>query len=519
MAYFDQEFIRFFKGLSRNNTREWFHARKKTYEEHVKEPFADFVEEMIHRVSAIDPDVQIEPRDAIFRIARDIRFSKDKTPYKTFASAAVAPGGRKRTAPGLYFRFGASGVGIAGGVYNPDKEELIKIRRALVRDGSTFSRLLKAKRFRDTYGDLLGEKNKRLPREFADAAERYPFIANKQFYFYAEYEDAKIVLRRDLAAFVERHYRAALTVTQFLKAALAVTRSADASPDGERWTVPGIPGARLFQFHDHGGVVGGSQPVFLLAIFPVDLGVPDAGHHARGREQKVDPQTPSLMKRPAAVIPPRKRPGLGVLLPEGVPEPPREQGCEARALVGCVEDRPGEKPLVPVVERGGTDVEVTAQHERLRGLVSVPKMTDEGVEPLELAGVVLVPEVLAVGNVDGGHGKTPHLGRQQSRTESSVTGKTDLGDGRGFARDDCHTVPTLLAMDDRTVTGGLDLGKGELLRGSLDLLDPHDVGLSRLEPVKKELEPGPQRIDIPGRKPHELSSEKGSVIIRCARWS
>jgi len=221
MAYFTQEFIDYFKRLSRNNEREWFHAHKREYERYVKEPFNDFVGEIIDRVSVQDSEVEIEPKDAVFRIARDVRFSKDKTPYKTHMAAVIAREGRRNVqVPGLYFYFSAKGLGIGGGVYKLDKDHIRKIRRAIAEDGRTLDRATKGRAFRGLFGELRGEKNVRLPKEFAGEVERFPLIANKQFYYLAEYDDPNILLGKDLASFVMRHYRAGKKVNDFLKAAV-----------------------------------------------------------------------------------------------------------------------------------------------------------------------------------------------------------------------------------------------------------------------------------------------------------
>jgi uncharacterized protein (TIGR02453 family) len=203
MAYFTQEFIDFFSGLSRNNTREWFQAHKKEYERGVKRPFNDFVAEMIEQVAAIDPAVAIDPKDAIFRVARDTRFSKDKTPYKTFVAAVIKRGGRKDVNyPGLFFKFGADGIDIGGGIYQPDARAVQQIRQAIVRDGGALARAIEGTQFRDLFTELRGEQNKRLPKEFAEVAERYAVIANKEFYYYATYNDSSLLLRNDLDSYV-----------------------------------------------------------------------------------------------------------------------------------------------------------------------------------------------------------------------------------------------------------------------------------------------------------------------------
>lgn len=218
---FSTEFVRFFRQLRRNNTRPWYHAHKAEYERWVKEPFHDFVGEMIERIAALDPAMRCEPREAIFRLARDTRFSNDKTPYKTHVSAVIGPDGRKSRRPPFYFQLGATGVGIAGGAYQPDKAQLYAIREAIRDDGATLDRLLRDRAFRRTWGSLQGERNVRLPSQFSEAAGRFPLIFQKQFYTWVEYEDPDAVRRRDLATLLVRHYRAGRAVYAWLAKAVA----------------------------------------------------------------------------------------------------------------------------------------------------------------------------------------------------------------------------------------------------------------------------------------------------------
>ena len=95
MAFFTRDFIDFFKELSADNKKEWFDLNRKRYETSIKRPFAEFVQEMVDRIRADDPAVDISTKDAIFRINRDIRFSNDKTPYKTYMAALVSANGKK----------------------------------------------------------------------------------------------------------------------------------------------------------------------------------------------------------------------------------------------------------------------------------------------------------------------------------------------------------------------------------------------------------------------------------------
>jgi uncharacterized protein (TIGR02453 family) len=219
--HFRPEFASFFQELRRRNTRPWFHARKAEYQQHVKEPFADFVGEMIERVAALDPYMRCEPREAIFRIARDTRFAADKTPYKTHVSAVIGPDGRKTRAPAFYFQLGAEGLGVAAGLYQPDRDQLYHVREAIRDDGPEISRLVRDRTFRRLWGELQGERNVRLPAEFSEAAQRFPLLYHKQFYCWAEYEGAGPLLRRDLADFLMRHYRAARPIIGWLRRAVA----------------------------------------------------------------------------------------------------------------------------------------------------------------------------------------------------------------------------------------------------------------------------------------------------------
>lgn len=215
MSFFTKDFFHFFQGLSQNNEREWFHANKKDYENHVKNPFKAFVQLMIDKIQEVDPTVVILPKDAIFRINRDIRFSKDKTPYKTNVSAAISAGGRKdHSKPGIYFEMGAERLGIYSGVYQPDKNQLQSIREGIASQPKEFEKILKDRKFKKYWGEIHGEKNKRIPKEFQEDAEIQPLIMNKQFYVMAQF-DADKILDPKLDKMVMDHYLAAKPLGDF----------------------------------------------------------------------------------------------------------------------------------------------------------------------------------------------------------------------------------------------------------------------------------------------------------------
>lgn len=220
MSYFTADFIAFFEELAKNNDKAWFDANKKRYTKNVKEPFENFVGEAIARISADDSEVAITPKDAIFRINRDVRFSKDKSPYKTHVGAVISAGGRKdMSVPGMYLQLDAEHVHIYGGLYMPDTQQVYRIRKAIVEAPQRFTALLNEKGFKDRYGTITGEQNKRVPKEFEAAAEAQPLLYNKQFYFCAKLP-AQTMLDPKLPEIVMEHYFAAKNMNAFLRKAI-----------------------------------------------------------------------------------------------------------------------------------------------------------------------------------------------------------------------------------------------------------------------------------------------------------
>jgi len=216
MAYFTKDFLKFIKDLNKNNNRDWFNANKSRYIEHVKEPFEAFVQVMIDEMQKLDRNVLITPKDAIFRIYRDTRFSKDKTPYKTHISAIVSRGGRKnKSSPGIYIQFSAEDARIYSGAYELDKNALQNVREGITSNLKEFNSLINDRKFKNKFGEILGEKNKRIPKEFQEIAEVQPLIANKQFYFFAKF-DPEIVLDPKLTKIMIDHYKIAQPLGNFL---------------------------------------------------------------------------------------------------------------------------------------------------------------------------------------------------------------------------------------------------------------------------------------------------------------
>lgn len=216
MAWFSADYNRFFRELAANNNKEWFDANRERYVRVVKEPFERFTAEVIDRISKVDPKVRITPKEAIFRINRDVRFSKEKSPYKLNRSALISAAGRKALGiPGIYFELGPEKVRIYGGAYMPDKGMLADIRTRIVKHPAKFKALYGAKDFKDRFGTILGDRNKVLPKEFKLAAATEPLLFNKQFYYGAELP-AKTVVDPALPDVLIAHYKAMAPMNAFL---------------------------------------------------------------------------------------------------------------------------------------------------------------------------------------------------------------------------------------------------------------------------------------------------------------
>lgn len=162
-----KEVFQFLDALQENNTREWFTANKPLYENAHRQVEA-FVQQVIDGVVAFDKDIEpIAASKCIFRIYRDVRFSKDKLPYKTNFGASIAKGGRKMGTAGYYLHLEPGGSFVGGGIYMPEAATLKKIRSEIYFNSTEFISILKEKEFKKIYGELVDfDKLKKAPKDF-----------------------------------------------------------------------------------------------------------------------------------------------------------------------------------------------------------------------------------------------------------------------------------------------------------------------------------------------------------------
>lgn len=220
MQYFNNSFFKFFDTLANNNNKEWFDANRETYETQVKQPFRKLVEDLTAKLAKDLPEININPSKAIFRINRDIRFAKDKSPYKLNVAAVFSRTGTKdQSYPGFYMHFGADDIMVGGGKYFCSKEEIAKIRQEIFYNHKEFKKLMNEKSFKEKFGTLQGEQSKILEPDYKAFLSTEPLIANKQFWYYAKLS-RKEVTSDKLDTLAHSYFKSAFGVNKFLLRAL-----------------------------------------------------------------------------------------------------------------------------------------------------------------------------------------------------------------------------------------------------------------------------------------------------------
>jgi uncharacterized protein (TIGR02453 family) len=208
---FPREMQTFFRQLEKNNNREWFAARKEIFEGRVRGPMVELVTLINERMRRISGDhVAEEPAKNLYRIYRDTRFSKDKTPYKTHIAATFAHRSLARHAgAGFYFEVSHRYVGIAGGVYMPGPEELAALRKAIAAEPKRFLKVVENGALRKMFGALQGERLVRMPKEWRghEGSAAAEYLKMKQFYWWVELP-ASVAVSAGVVETVVKHFAA-----------------------------------------------------------------------------------------------------------------------------------------------------------------------------------------------------------------------------------------------------------------------------------------------------------------------
>ena len=183
--------LEFLHLLKENNNREWFNENKHHYLE-AREQFIAVVDQLIEGITRFDPAICGNTgKDAVYRIYRDVRFSKDKSPYKGYFSAYIAPGGRKSNLAGYYIHFEPDGCLAGGGLHCPKNDELKEIRFEIYNHVDEFGRIIGSSDFKRLFGELWGEKLKRPPKGFPKEFPQIEWLKHKKYLMLHRFPESK----------------------------------------------------------------------------------------------------------------------------------------------------------------------------------------------------------------------------------------------------------------------------------------------------------------------------------------
>lgn len=232
-AGFAPESLKFLRGLKRHNEKPWFEANRAVYERAVKEPLRRLAEELDVRFATLAPEFVAPPKRALFRIHRDVRFSKDKSPYKTHAALWVfhrdagrgvgRSVGEAHGGAGFYFHLEPGASMVAAGYWMPPRPALNRIRERLLEDHRPFATLLKAPAFVRRFGGLTddepGVKLTRVPRGVAPDHPAAELLRFNSFTASRMLTDAEALSPR-LVDNILKDYAALLPMVRWLNAAM-----------------------------------------------------------------------------------------------------------------------------------------------------------------------------------------------------------------------------------------------------------------------------------------------------------
>jgi uncharacterized protein (TIGR02453 family) len=186
--------LQFLKALAKNNNREWFLANKNKYDL-AKEHYLNFVEEVLSGIVKFDNSLaELNPKQCVFRINRDVRFSKNKDPYKTNFGASFSKGAKKINAAGYYFHLEPGACFIGGGLWMPEANDLQKVRQEIDYCFKEFNGIIQHKQFKNAFSGLSTEvKLARPPKGYDMDNPAIEYLKLKSFTAITSLSDSDVV--------------------------------------------------------------------------------------------------------------------------------------------------------------------------------------------------------------------------------------------------------------------------------------------------------------------------------------
>ena len=200
--------IKFLKDLKKNNNRPWFEKNRKVYED-AKADFAEFIQAVIDKHIKNDPTIKEQiAKNCLFRINRDVRFSKDKSPYKSNMGASINRNGKKSLLAGYYFHLEPGRCFAGGGIWMPMPDDLKKVRQEVDYNFADFKKIINSKKFKAMYGDLSTNteyKLSRVPKGYEADNPAAEYLKLKSFVAMVSLKDADLIskdlVKKTVAAF------------------------------------------------------------------------------------------------------------------------------------------------------------------------------------------------------------------------------------------------------------------------------------------------------------------------------
>ncbi len=221
---FPPEARKFLHELKSHNQREWFQARKEVYDNKIKAPMSELVLVLGEALREIAPELDTDPKKAMYRIYRDVRFSADKSPYKTHVAAKFGPRGvGKFMGGGTYFHFSDDELLVGGGIYAPGPPELLAVRQHVAENADEYRRITSDKKFRRAFKQVEGERLKRMPKGFPADHPAADLLLYKQFLVFT-YLPVEIVETPRFAKEVLKNFELMLPFLRFLNRPLLSRR-------------------------------------------------------------------------------------------------------------------------------------------------------------------------------------------------------------------------------------------------------------------------------------------------------
>jgi uncharacterized protein (TIGR02453 family) len=213
-----QATVQFLRNLKKNNRKEWFDSNRSRYEV-AKKDVENLSAEIIKRLSRTDETIaHLQPKDCMFRINRDVRFSKDKSPYKTNMGVYFSKGGKKGNNAGYYFHVEPGSSFVAGGMWMPLPPELKKIRQEIDYNWDEFGKIIRNKKFRSVFGDLDRSSEyvlSRPPKGYEEENPAIEFLKLKSYIGRAKFSDTDLTSNA-LAKKIVAHFELIKPLVDFL---------------------------------------------------------------------------------------------------------------------------------------------------------------------------------------------------------------------------------------------------------------------------------------------------------------